>query len=227
MKDNRGWYNEPGRHSLAARGFKTTEPKDIPVIKSNDAYQPRIDDFIEGHTWIEHPNWTCILEEKDIHLGLYIEGIDFREVGADPEDYDPEYPVMADVSIMVVPEETHPDYMREVQDSIGDPDAEPTAMDMKFYSGGVPATHFIEGVKSAAKSNVPSRVLTDKYGHESRWFKSMDDVQQYAEDVYANNAHAVFGLIGFLLDQRINYAGNDGWDVIRFQKNNEEYIGKW
>lgn len=176
--------------------------------------------------FLTHPRWVCALEEDDIHLGLYIEMIDASEHGFDPEDYDEEYPVLLNSMIMVVPEESHPDFMDDVQRSIGD-DIEPTAFDVAQYMGGVQAAHAIEGVSSAAKSDVPSRIITERDGRESRWFRNAEEAEEYVKDVYIYNAHVVFMMIGFLLDQSIDMVGNDGWDMIRQQKENENWIGKW
>lgn len=222
MKDNRGWHFESQRHSLAARGIPTT-PKNI---SGGSTDRPRIEEFIEGHMFLTHPSWVCTLEEDNIHLGLYIEMIDAGEYGFDPEDYDEEYPILLNSMVLVVPEESHPEFMDEVQESIGD-DIEPTAFDVAQYMGGVQATHVIEGVSSAAKSDVPSRIITDRDGRESRWFRNEEEAGEYVKDVYIHNAHPVFMLIGFLLDQPINRMGNDGWDMIRQQKENESWIGKW
>ena len=218
-----GWYFESQRHSLAARGIPTS-PKNI---SQGSTDRPRIEEFIEGHMFLTHPSWVCVLEEDNIHLGLYIEMIDATEHGFDPEDYDEEYPILLNSMVMVVPEESHPEFMDDVQESIGDDYIEPTAFDVAQYMGGVQASHAIEGVSSAAKSDVPSRIITERNGRESRWFRNREEAEEYVKDVYIHNAHPVFTLIGFLLDQPINMAGNNGWDVIRQQKNNEEYIGKW
>lgn len=222
MGNGKGWHFESQRHSLAARGIPTTPPNVSP--ESSD--RPRIEEFIEGHMFLTHPRWVCALEEDDIHLGLYIEMIDASEHGFDPEDYDEEYPVLLNSMIMVVPEESHPDFMDDVQRSIGD-DIEPTAFDVAQYMGGVQAAHAIEGVSSAAKSDVPSRIITERDGRESRWFRNAEEAEEYVKDVYIYNAHVVFMMIGFLLDQSIDMVGNDGWDMIRQQKENENWIGKW
>ncbi len=222
-QDRRGWHNEPQRHSLAARGIPTNP--EIVLRSSTD--RPRIEEFIEGHMFLTHPSWKCILESDNIHLGLYIEMIDASEHGFDPEDYDEEYPILLNSMVMVVPEESHPEFMDDVRESIGSDDIEPTAFDVAQYMGGVQASYAIEGVTSAAKSDVPSRIITDRDGRETRWFRNTEEAEEYVKDVYIHNAHTVFMMIGFLLDQPINRAGNNGWDMIRQQKENEDWMGKW
>lgn len=222
MRDGRGWHLESGRHSLAARGVKTSEH--LPARGISTTPRPDIKKLHEEALWITDPDWTCILEEDDIHLGLYVEIIDMREHdSAYDED---EYPVMINLSIMVIPEEASPEFMDVVR-SGGSGETEPDVADMYSYAGGVPATTFMEGISGGPESAVPFIIKEDRRGSKSRWFRSHEDAEQYSKEVYAHNAHAMFGLIGFLLDHRVNLMGNDGWDIIRHQKDNESYLGKW
>ena len=220
MKDGRGWHHEPTRHSLAAKGIRTTS--DLRAGGMSSGSRPNIEEIPDESLWMTDPSWTCILEEDDIHLGLYVEIIDMREHGREYDDY--EYPVLTHANIMVIPEEASPEFLDDVRS--GD-DFEPDANDMFHYAGGVPASNFLEGISGGPESAVPSIMKTDRVGRKNRYFKSYEDAEQYVKEVYASNAYAMFGLIGFLLDQRVNPMGNDGWDIIRRQKENERYIGKW
>lgn len=223
MTNGRGWFKESQRHSLAARGIRTV-PEQMRSRGHTDG-RPRIDEFFDESLWMTDPYWKCVLEQDDIHLGLYVNMVDMREYDRDYNDK--EYPVVLDATVMVIPEEMSPEFLEDVGGYIGDPDVEPTPYDVYHYAGGVPATHILEGVTSGHKSDVPSIVEEDQHGKKWRSFRSIEDAEQYAKEVYAYNAHAVFGLIGFLLDRPINLVGDDGWDVIRLQKNNENYISRW
>ena len=222
MRDGRGWHLEPDRHSLSARGIKTT-PGRLPVRGISTTPRPDIKELHEEALWITDPQWTCVLEEDDIHLGLYVEMIDMREY--DPDYDEDEYPVMINISIMVIPEEASPEFMDAVR-SGGSGEIELDVDDMYSYAGGVPATTFMEGI-SGVESAVPSIIKEDRRGLKNRFFRSHEDAEQYAKEVYAHNAWAMFTLVGFLLDQRVNLMGNDGCDIIRFQKENESYLVKW
>ena len=220
MGNGKGWHFESQRHSLAARGIPTTP--DTFRARGTSFRPDVIEEVTDTGVWMTDPSWTCILEENDIHLGLYVEIIDLR--GYDSSEDEKEYPFLANASVMVIPEEASPEFLDDVRS--GD-DFEPDANDILHYGGGVPASNFLEGIHGGPDSDVPSILKKDRFGRKNRYFKTYEDAEQYTKEVYASNAHAMFGLIGFLLDQPINLMGNDGWSIIRLQKKNENYIGKW
>jgi hypothetical protein len=118
---------------------------------------------------------------------------------------------------MVVPEELGDKYAEEIiKTSGGDlkKKSDIQAFDAAGWGGGVPVD--MESVSSIAKSDVDS-VVTEINGDKMRLFKSHDDAQRYVKDVYSKNASAVFGLIGFQLDRRVNGLGDTGWDIISHQ----------
>lgn len=225
-----GWREEPARHALAAHGVKTTPARQTEP-RSARYTGPKITDlgsWSEGehYLWLESPTWVCQLEnEQDIHLGLMLETINWEATTGDPPD--PDYPIGLYAEIYVVPKDMGKKYKEEVVSvSGGDITADTMQLlDAKMYSGGVPATTLLDGVKSAARSDVPS--ITKQYDggfRVERYFKTEEDALKYGKEVYAKNATALFGLIGFALDRPINRMGNTGWDVIRHQRTGKGYL---
>ena len=174
-----------------------------------------------GQIAFTNPDWNAGLAKKEVNLALVCETYNLQDV---EEGHDNDlYPVVMECSIIVHPKHMSKKYKNDAKRSMdGD-----TIFDMASYGGGIPVTDFLEGTKSShAKSSVDSELRTQKhatFGREIkvRHFRDEDDALQYADDVYKHNAGALFGLVGFKLDQPINRIGNTGWDKIKQQVTGE------
>ena len=163
-------------------------------------------ELTESIIWFEDPGWYCMYNDKKIKLGLICEAIDMRTV--DSKYDNKKYHVTIYCSIMVQPKSLHKRYKKEVTDSS---DGYCTPLDAYLYDGGIPVN--IEGIESKAKTSVKSKL--DKV--KRKWFKNIGDAVQYVEDIYGNNASALFMMVGFYLDQNVNLIGWTGWDIIEHQ----------
>lgn len=169
-------------------------------------------------------DWKAGLDDdKEIELALVCEALDLRDIDRGHED--DVYPVVMECSILVNPKHMSKKYKQRAKESMGGD----TIFDLHGYGGGVPVTDFLEGTEGSAKSDVDNEVRTQghaTFGNEIkvRHFRETDDALQYAEDVYKHNATALFGLIGFKLDQPVNRMGTTGWEIIKSQVTGKHWM---
>ena len=167
-------------------------------------------------------NWTAILSEKEIKLNLVCEAIDMD--GATGETMDG-YPIMLACAIMVDSKDMSKKYKKEVSQSM----ESSTIFDAYEYSGGVTVNHTLNSiteVKPVSHTNAKCKIIDDKKWGKEVWCETTDDALQYAKDIYSSKAEALFGLVGFVLDQPINRIGNTGWDILEQQALAIDYIQK-
>jgi len=175
----------------------------------------------ENMIWFEDPSWYAVLDDKKIKLGLMCEAFDLRDI---EEGHDLElYPVILECSIMVQPKDISKKYKKEAKESMAYADI----FGLYRYGGGVSVD--MESITSKAASDVDSEVIRQKHAtfHQEikvRHFQDIEDAIQYAKDVYAYNATAVFDTIGFVFDQAVNRMGTTGWDIIEKQAFGKEWM---
>ena len=226
----KGWYKEPGRHSLAAKGIKTYYPKkSLCVPHKSVGPNLKVEDLGEYGSgeymiWMEDKNWIAQLDDgKDIHLGLLVGIINWPEaIGDDAPDK--EWPVGIYSEIYVVPKEMSKKFKAVVSESAGITPDEISITDVKGYSGGVPSSTFMEGIKGHKEPDIPSKVIKWKDGRVERYFKNEEDAKKYVKQVYTTNAPGMFMMVGFQLDKPFNRVGNTGWDIIKHQKKGIGYL---
>ena len=165
-------------------------------------------------------DWNAEIGDKEINLGLVCEATDMESaVGGFEDD---KYPISLNCSVMVNPKDMSKKYKDKIESYSDD---KTNIFDAYSYDGGIPATHFLDGISGSAKTTAKCIQRDGKWG-KGMWCESEDDALQYAKDIYQHNAQAMFGLIGFLLDQPINRIGNSGWDIVEHQAFGIDYIDK-
>ena len=163
-------------------------------------------------------DWNAEIGDKEINLGLVCEATDMESaVGGFEDD---KYPIRLGCTVMVSPKDMSPRFKDKVNTYS---DETPNIFDVYEYGGGVPATRFLEGITGSEKTTAKCVQRDDEWG-KRMWCESEEDALQYAKDIYQSDAQAMFGLIGFLLDQPVNRIGNTGWDVVEQQAFNKDYI---
>ena len=176
-----------------------------------------------GQIAFTNPHWKAGLDDKEVNLALICETYDLQDI---EEGHEKDvYPVVMECSVLVHPKHMAKKYKAEAsRSSDGD-----SIFDIFRYGGGIPVSDFLEGTKGQAKSSVDNELHSQKhatFGNEIkvRHFRNEDDAIQYADDVYKHNANALFGLIGFKLDQPVNRMGTTGWEIIKSQVTGKHWM---
>jgi hypothetical protein len=182
----------------------------------------------EGHHLALNPNWTCEIEGETIPLALHIEVIDMKDATGEPEFKD--YPFLASISIVAA--NPHKSF-----DESNDGDAEGLSlvMDAVGYMGGVPVDDkflSLDKLNQDATGELKAKVaklVTRSYDYGTTaaregagasltypQFKTGEAAHKWAVEMIQNYGDVLMGIqVGFILDQPINMAGNDGWETIR------------
>ena len=173
-----------------------------------------------GMIALKDKNWKAVIDDREINLDLVCEAIDMES--ATGEVKDEEYPILLTCSIMVDPKDMSSKYKKDVKESAG----EFSLYDAYYYSGGVLADRALSGMEPVKK--IPTRAECKVIENDGKdvWCKTEEDAITYAKDVYSEKAQALFGLIGFVLDNPVNRIGNTGWDIIEYQAEGTDYIRK-
>ena len=182
------------------------------------------EELTETVVYIHNKEWNCETDKR-IKLGLMVEAIDQREIS---EEFDKDaYPVVNETQIVVDNASLSEDYLKSAMEDYKEFKNNGCVKQLEayMYSGGVPVN--MEGISGAVKCDVDNETRTFKnaYGErKTRVFRTIEDALEYAKTVYAHNAIALFGLVGFWLDKRVNLIGTTGWDIIELQASNKDYF---
>jgi hypothetical protein len=174
--------------------------------------------------YIHNEDWNCETDKR-IKLGLIAEAIDQTEIS---EDFDKDaYSVINEVQIVVDNASLSEDYLKQAMNEYKQfkNNGSVRQLESYVYSGGVPVN--MEGISGAVKCDVDNETRTYKnaYGErKTRVFRTIEDAIEYAKTVYAHNAIALFGLVGFWLDKTVNLVGTTGWDIVELQALNKDYL---
>jgi len=169
----------------------------------------------------KNDNFSCELENKRVKLGLMCEIIDLGDISN--EYADEIYPYVIECSI--VPLEYGKKFVKEVCESGGITKKEMNELNAYMYAGGIPVN--MSAIKGEDKTTADFEMRTQKhatFGNEIKvpHFRTEDDAVRYIKDIYAKNVYALFGMVGFWLDNPVNKIGRTGWDIIEHQVNDKE-----
>jgi hypothetical protein len=191
-------------------------------IKSANVIDPevKIIELPEG-LWIERPGWVCYIEgnadkeePREIQLAVAFKITDLLEAGALEEDLlEAGKSWLVESQIYPCPEELSEKFVK----SIG---AEPGAeREILIYSllnhiGGIPFDS--QSVQPArAKGTFSTKIsgIAMPAGIIMPYFETEEEALAFCRE-RIEILPAIFGLIGFYLDNPVNRIGNTGWDQI-------------
>ena len=172
----------------------------------------------------ENPDdFTAIFDDEDedteVHLGIYIEQRDMREMFASWDNVEHH---ICPIAQIVVIDPLDDEVLREAMECMGidEKPADPyvRAWIVAQYAGGVPLPT-ITLLETMEENNID----VPDWGEEG-CFKCWKDADAFV-DAVMKIAPLIAGLIGFILDNPVNLIGNTGWDIIRLVVENYDYIG--
>ena len=156
-------------------------------------------------------------EEVAVHLGLFVEEVDMREI---TDEYDDEeYHIALHLSIGVI-DPINEDFLEDANDAYGcekiPDDPYMRAYIVYEYIGGVPVT---DVVLDAIEENFGPLDLNE--GDLAKDWGYLDKIiREYIPKVLP----VIARLVGFYLDRPINRIGNTGWDIINTITTNRDFL---
>jgi hypothetical protein len=172
--------------------------------------------------WIERPGWQCGIdgpedEPREVKLAAVFKISDLLESGLIEDEESPEAkrPWLVESQIYPCPEELSEKFIRSMGAAPGD-SREALIYSMLSYTTGVPfdsqSVQPAEGKGSRAFSARISGIAMPA-GIVMPCFETEEQALAFCRE-RIEILPAIFGLIGFYLDNPVNRIGNTGWDQI-------------
>jgi len=191
--------------------------------------QIKIIDMGEG-LWIERPGWHCEIdgngdeeEPRNVSLGAYFRITDMLDAGAfEEESPEAAKPWLVESMIYPCPEELSEKIKKSMGAAPGD-SREMLIGYMVSYISGAPFDS--QSAQPAGRDfSVRIQGLAMPAGIIMPCFETEEAAQDFCRE-RINVLPAIFGLIGFYLDNAINRIGNTGWDQIYEMVLDKDLIG--
>ena len=154
------------------------------------------------------PNWVCGMtngdESREVKLAVFVEFVDMLDINPDYSE-DDKYHYMVSAHIVV-----HPDSLTEKGKSqvISEGADRVYISDLRNNCGGILLQHdWCRGMNEDWNGIDYEEIETN----EKYLFASYDDAEKFVNRILKTRLNGVMGMVGFLLDERINAIGSTGW----------------